>query len=275
MTTYKPIRHVPANPSGRDFVVGDIHGAFDLVIAAMKAVGFDRAVDRLFTVGDLIDRGPGSHRVLEFLAQPYVYSIRGNHEDELLNLYEAGPPDEDILKIACRYNGLQWWLSVEPAKRIEILDAISRLPLVIELDTPRGLVGFLHADVPQGMSWGVFRRALLAGDERTRETCLWGRSRIKTRDQTGVPGIGRIFVGHTPDWKGIQRFGNVFAIDTAACFAQTGLLPEGHLSLANVIMRTTSLTAPRLTPQLLIEIKNWDLVPELPFGASGLLSPAA
>ncbi len=274
MRACKPIRYVPANPSGRDFVVGDIHGAFDLVIAAMKAVAFDRNVDRLFTVGDLIDRGAGSHRVHEFLAQPYVYSIRGNHEDELLNLYEDGSPSEDVLELACQYNGLQWWLSVEPARRTEIIDALSRLPLVIELETPRGLVGFLHADVPQGMSWGVFRRALLAGDERTRETCLWGRARIKMRDQTGVPGIGRIFVGHTPNWKGIQRFGNVFAIDTAACFGQNGLLPDGHLSLANVIMRTTSLTAPRQMPQLLIEIKDWDLVPDLPFGASGLLSPA-
>ena len=275
MTTCKPIRQVSANPSGRDFVVGDIHGAFGLVIDAMQAVRFDRNIDRLFTVGDLIDRGPESHRVLEFLTQPYVYSVRGNHEDELLSLYASGPPDEDVLAIACRFNGLQWWLDIPHEQRLCILNALSQLPLVIELETPRGTVGFIHADVPQGMSWGVFRRALLAGDERTRETCLWGRSRIHTRDQTGVPGIGRVFVGHTPDWRGVQRYGNVFAIDSAACFGQSGRIPEGHLSLVDVIMRTSSLTAPRLTPELLIEIKDWDPVPDLPFGGSGLLSPTA
>lgn len=270
----QPVLTLLENTVGRDFVVGDIHGAFGLVIQAMHAVQFDPSADRLFAVGDLIDRGPESHRVLEFLAQPYVYSIRGNHEDELLKLYEDGLPDDAVLAVACRFNGLQWWLDVAHEKRIKILEALSKLPLAIELQTPRGTVGFVHADIPHGMSWGAFRRALLDGDQRTRETCLWGRSRIQARDQTGVPGIGRIFVGHTPDWRGVQRYGNVFAIDSAACFAQSGRIPEGHLSLVDVLMRTSSLTAPRLTPNLLIEIKAWDPVPDIPFGASGLLSQA-
>jgi len=57
------------NEKGRDFVVGDIHGAFDLVIDAMKAVNFDPEADRLLSVGDLIDRGAGSHRCAAFLTR--------------------------------------------------------------------------------------------------------------------------------------------------------------------------------------------------------------
>jgi len=37
-------------------------------------------VDQLFSVGDLVDRGPESHRVLEWLARPWFFAICGNHD---------------------------------------------------------------------------------------------------------------------------------------------------------------------------------------------------
>jgi len=46
------------NTHRRDFAVGDIHGAFDALQRAMEAIGFDARKDRLFSVGDLVDRGP-------------------------------------------------------------------------------------------------------------------------------------------------------------------------------------------------------------------------
>lgn len=79
-------RSYPANCLGRDFVLGDIHGAYDMVLQGMRQVRFDKKVDRIFSVGDLIDRGAGSHRALEFLAQPYVYAVRGNHDDDFSTL---------------------------------------------------------------------------------------------------------------------------------------------------------------------------------------------
>jgi len=267
-----PIQYLPLNPKGRDFVIGDVHGAFDTVLTAMKQAAFDPANDRLITVGDLIDRGPGSHRVLQFLSQPYVHSVRGNHEDELLNLYASGPPDEDLLRFACRFNGLAWWIDVSKDTRSRILDALSRLPLVIELETSRGTAGFLHADVPRGMQWPTFKSALLSGNPDVERTCLWGRDRIKRRDMTGVEGIGRIFVGHTPHWNGVARYGNVIAVDTGAVFGQTGAHPDGHLSMLNAIIKTCSVTAERTTPHLLAEIKDFDLLPGIPYGQSSLNS---
>ncbi len=93
------------NERGCDFVVGDIHGAFDLVLRAMDKARFDPAVDRLLSVGDLIDRGDGSHRCARFLAQPYVHAVRGNHEDMLLDLYKDGEPVPAVLMFAARSNG--------------------------------------------------------------------------------------------------------------------------------------------------------------------------
>ena len=56
-----------ANALGRDFAVGDIHGAFADLRRALDAIGFDEHRDRLFSVGDLVDRGPESEAALEWL----------------------------------------------------------------------------------------------------------------------------------------------------------------------------------------------------------------
>ena len=58
---------VKANETGRDFVVGDVHGMFDSVETALAKVDFHPERDRLFSVGDLIDRGPQSKDVVRFL----------------------------------------------------------------------------------------------------------------------------------------------------------------------------------------------------------------
>jgi serine/threonine protein phosphatase 1 len=42
--------------TGRDFVLGDLHGTTDLLRLLMEHVAFDPKKDRLFSVGDLIDR---------------------------------------------------------------------------------------------------------------------------------------------------------------------------------------------------------------------------
>ena len=49
------------NTVGRDFAVGDIHGCFTELQRGLDAIGFDPSTDRLFSVGDLVDRGPESH----------------------------------------------------------------------------------------------------------------------------------------------------------------------------------------------------------------------
>jgi len=45
------------NTEGQDFFVGDIHGMYNLLMSQLNLLGFDRNVDRLFSVGDIVDRG--------------------------------------------------------------------------------------------------------------------------------------------------------------------------------------------------------------------------
>lgn len=84
---YANIRKLPTNSAGKDYVVGDLHGCFDLVLRLLEEVGFDESCDRLFSVGDLIDRGPDSLECLRLLEKPWLYAVQGNHEKMLLNYF--------------------------------------------------------------------------------------------------------------------------------------------------------------------------------------------
>lgn len=68
------------NATGRDFAVGDIHGHFGRLDAALAAAKFSPDHDRLFAVGDLVDRGPESADVLAWLERPWFHAICGNHD---------------------------------------------------------------------------------------------------------------------------------------------------------------------------------------------------
>lgn len=200
------VKKVPRNQTGRDFVVGDVHGAFDTLKGAMRHAHFDITKDRLFVVGDLVDRGPGSERVLEFLAQPYVHAIRGNHDDDIANL----GLDELKLLGSVNWNGMGWISDVSDDRLLAIKDALSRLPIAMEVDTSRGRVGLVHAEVPIGMDWHTFTTRLEAGDVDCINSALTGRDRLQRQNASGVAGIDRLFVGHTIQWDGVHQLGNVY-----------------------------------------------------------------
>jgi len=233
-------RQIGPNTLGRDFVVGDIHGAFDLVIKGMREVGFNQKADRLFCVGDLIDRGAGSARVLEFLAQPYVYAVRGNHDDDYSSM-----SIETIRALGhLNWNGLSWTKVIEDEKLLAIKDRLATLPIAMQIQTARGSVGLVHGDVPAGMSWPGFVAALWRGDENVIAAALTGRDRIKRQDASGVAGIDRLFVGHSVQWGGPTRLGNVFAIDTGAVFREIDS-DRGALTMANLVCQTAALCVRR------------------------------
>lgn len=63
------------------YVIGDLQGCFNTLQQLLKQVGFNRQ-DRLWLVGDLINRGPDSLAVLRWLLQhqDQVTAVLGNHD---------------------------------------------------------------------------------------------------------------------------------------------------------------------------------------------------
>jgi serine/threonine protein phosphatase 1 len=79
------IKKLPENRIGRDFVVGDLHGCRELLDQLLEQAHFDPAADRLFSVGDLVDRDPDSMGCLRLLREPWFHAVLGNHEAMLLD----------------------------------------------------------------------------------------------------------------------------------------------------------------------------------------------
>ncbi|CAJ2502134.1 Uu.00g049870.m01.CDS01 [Anthostomella pinea] len=64
--------------------VGDIHGCKDDLAHLLEKVGFDKKTDHLIATGDVVSKGPDSPGVLDELMRLGAQSVRGNHEDRLL-----------------------------------------------------------------------------------------------------------------------------------------------------------------------------------------------
>jgi serine/threonine protein phosphatase 1 len=64
----------------RQLVIGDIHGCLDELQDLLEAAGL-AADDQIIALGDIVDRGPDSPRVLRFFHEtPHAVSLMGNHE---------------------------------------------------------------------------------------------------------------------------------------------------------------------------------------------------
>ena len=74
------VSHVAENARGRDFVVGDVHGCFRTLERALEGLDYDPERDRLFGVGDLVNRGPHSIESLEWLERRFEAVALGNHD---------------------------------------------------------------------------------------------------------------------------------------------------------------------------------------------------
>lgn len=108
---------LPSVPPGqRVYAVGDIHGRADLFTALIAAIEADdharpAAQTTIVLLGDLIDRGPDSARVLAIAQQLQrrraVRILCGNHEDMLL----ISLSDLDTLRPYLRHGGRETVLS--------------------------------------------------------------------------------------------------------------------------------------------------------------------
>lgn len=222
-------RRIPANTRGRDLAVGDIHGHFPRLQQALDSVGFDPAADRLFSVGDLVDRGPHSRQALHWLAQPWFEAVQGNHEALAISYARGGRLDLDMYRAA----GGGWFMDLPEAEQAPFVEAFLGLPIALEVDTAAGPVGLLHADCPFG-TWAQLRDSLLYDDDpAAREICQWSRRRLKDANQTPVEGLRALLVGHTP-LLAVKRLGNVWHLDTGGWGSgHFSLLELGSLKLLN------------------------------------------
>jgi bis(5'-nucleosyl)-tetraphosphatase (symmetrical) len=139
------------------YAIGDIQGCYEELLELLATLRFDREHDRLWFVGDLVNRGPKSLETLRFVRElgPAAITVLGNHDLHLLAAAHGIRPesiDDDTLEP----------ILAAPDRGI-LIDWLRHLPL-LHYD---GNLGYLmvHAGLPP--QWDLKLAQHCAGEVET------------------------------------------------------------------------------------------------------------
>lgn len=169
------------------YAIGDIQGCYAQFSRMLERVAFDPAQDRLWLVGDLVNRGPQSLRVLRTVKAlgGAVTAVLGNHDLYLLMVaagYRRRESDDTLFQV------------LEAPDRDELLDWLRHLPLLhVEGDhaivhaglLPRWTISYaleLAAEVSAVLSGplaGPFLRSLAGNEPACWRDGLRGDDRLR------------------------------------------------------------------------------------------------
>jgi len=172
--------------SSRTFVIGDVHGCAATLRRLVEGQLCPSRTDRIILLGDLVDRGPDSRGVLDFIFALQsrgfsVASVRGNHEEMCLKAAE-----DPYLQVLWDANGGLNTLESFQADGLGDIPHIYReflgaLPHYILLEE--------YVIVHAGMNFAVPEPFADTG------AMLWTRSPVVDRQRIGGR---RLICGHTP-----------------------------------------------------------------------------
>lgn len=241
------LKYFHKNDTGRDFVVGDLHGCFDdLQYVLSKGLNFDATKDRLFSVGDLIDRGPASMMCADLLYEPWFHAVRGNHEQMMI---DAVLHHDQDMKATWFWNGGQWAQDYHETELNIAATKMDELPLVISVGSGEDRFNIVHGDLlhfaPSARrGYGGGFPILVTDDmidnwvfsEEDEWEMLWGRYIIANNPEImwqDKNNLSLTFVGHTPR-RDVCRSEQQMYLDNGAVYYHTNQnKSEGnHLVLA-------------------------------------------
>lgn len=111
--------------SKRTIIIGDVHGCYEELIELLEKCHYDLENDRLIFLGDLINKGPYSRKVVNFVMEGGHECIQGNHERGFLNSLV----NPQFFKRGFK----KFFESYESKKERErVIEWMENLPLIIE-----------------------------------------------------------------------------------------------------------------------------------------------
>ncbi|MNQ69273.1 Serine/threonine-protein phosphatase 1 [compost metagenome] len=119
-----------------------------------------------------------------------------------------------------------WFYGLPTVEQQCIALVLDDLPLAIEVETDRGIIGIVHAEVPH-CNWNEFKDLYAENKDHFETVALWSRSRLARGTTRDVVGIDHVYVGHSYVEKPFT-LGNVTYMDTGAGFS------KGHLTIMQI-----------------------------------------
>jgi serine/threonine protein phosphatase 1 len=197
--------------SDRLIIYGDLHGEYTKLQDLMNKISLSKKNDTLIFLGDYIDRGEHSRKVIDYiidLQKNYnVVCLLGNHES--LAIESIANPDSFIVNSWIQNGGYSTLANYD--KDIKEMDSVHgdwlrSLKLIHETENHIFVHGHLRWDKDI--------------DEQDEEACLWGRFDSIKPHKSGKT----VVVGHTIQHGGHTDLGYKVCIDTGS------FKPEGYIT---------------------------------------------
>ena len=205
-------------------VIGDIHGCAGLLESLLAALGPDIPI---LVMGDLVDRGPDSKKVLDLLIARGAKGVQGNHE-EWFKMW-VNRVGFDRFALAPVMGGAATLASygVRSTSTSDIESAAWRVPHThVDFVNSLALIGdlkvmgkeywMIHAGVSDKIpkEWRKAEMLIPSLAQYHRQDCLWGG-----HYPYKCPSISRpVIMGHMALKDGPLNLKRVIAIDTGAGF---------------------------------------------------------
>jgi serine/threonine protein phosphatase 1 len=233
---------------GKYIIIGDVHGCIDELKQLISILDPSKE-DKLFFIGDLIDKGPDSPAVIKFvkeLAVKFTVNlVLGNHEEKFLRYWKHvknGKGAEKNMKNTDEYPKLHSELDEEDIIFLESAYYSIPLPEIGLTLLHGGVSNNLHFPFPFKYSYLEHNAKKYKGLDlitKTRylnpEGKFVGLGEEKESDkfwaETYNGAYGKIIFGHQPFLQEQPKiFPNAIGIDTACVFGGwlTAMVVEGH-----------------------------------------------
>lgn len=116
------------------FVCSDIHGQYELYKKMLDVIGFNEH-DHLYILGDIIDRGPDSLKMLQdVISRKNATCLLGNHELMMYMFIMYGEMDYWMSRANGGNKTYELLMNLTPKERKQILKFIHNMPLQVELE---------------------------------------------------------------------------------------------------------------------------------------------
>ena len=187
-----------------------MHGCFRTLDRALSELEFDPSSDRLFGVGDLVNRGRHSEEALSWLEERFHAVVMGNHERPIRDWFRAK-------LLPGRPRSLPWLRKIPSDHYQRWFDALDAMPFALTIETRHGPVGVIHAQVPDP-DWNRSLELISTGSRGISDIALLGfeteEEEARARAQP-VEDLRALVHGHWPV-KEVETTLNRWNIDTGA-----------------------------------------------------------
>jgi serine/threonine protein phosphatase 1 len=171
------------------YLISDIHGEYDLFIKLLEQINFNTKEDKLYIIGDVVDRGKDSIKALQYIYgnQDSMILLKGNHEDMMINAFKY-------------YDNYHWfsnggkvtfdeYMNLSKTEQNKILKYINELPCLLQIQVDNKKYILSHAGIQTDHNGNII-------ETQDQDFMLWSREEFL--NDTEISNDVMVVVGHTP-----------------------------------------------------------------------------